>query len=377
MKVVVEWFRNNHEQRNDLLRFGFMRLHKRGEISYREYPLDLCSDARFSTRVVQYPHRHTSVVSIRGRNFSKRVIVDSQDSFFWMAPIIADCDLYLCSGYNRAFFREFRFIEPYPWQSRDEIAFYRTRASDLIDMYGAHFDRVRPFVPIGPNLGRRSHVEWLTQKVRNIRHRTMAMISKRGDWASDYEDFEVRYRELLDYRTAATIYDIVLLDSLWGWPRHRVALHQKLYELSARYKIRSQLSWTNPNRFDGSHKIEISPESFPMSVGVIADYESMLSQSRLAVFATGFHWGWRNIMTLALLIGLPVYADRLIVEPWFDIREFQLHENEDFGMRNVEEVLLRYSKDSLMVAKLRNQTKYDLYMSPESVAHYVLSVAEA
>ncbi len=50
------------------------------------------------------------------------------------------------------FFENGTFIEPYPWQTEAELTFYRERASWLIESYGSVFSRVKPFVPIAPNM---------------------------------------------------------------------------------------------------------------------------------------------------------------------------------------------------------------------------------
>ncbi|PTM41751.1 hypothetical protein [Bosea sp. 124] len=373
--MIVDWYRHGHEHRNDMLRFGFMRLHRAGEITYREHALPECRAAGFSAETAAHDHRHTSIFAIRSGSQVKRIVVDSEDSFFWMAPLVRDCDLYFCAGYSPSLFEERRFITPYAWQTEVEIAFYRDRADWLIASYGELFGRIKPYVPIAPNMGRRNPPGRLNSKLRNLRHKLAKRLKRDRDWHHDDVDFEVRYAELLSYRNAVQQSDIVLLDSLWGWPRHRVALHEQLRRLSARYAIHSRLNWSPPYACDAGDRSGLVKGDFPMVIGAVSDYETMLSQSRLGTFATGFHYGWRNIMTAALMIGLPVLTDRLIVQPWFDMKVFDFAETDSYGLGDIEAVLARYPTERLAQVKARNQAAFDRYLSPQAMAHYVLSAA--
>jgi hypothetical protein len=373
--MIVEWYRHGHEHRNDMLRFGLMRLHRTGEITYRERSLAESREGGFSAGTATHDHRHTSVLAVRSGSTSRRIVVDSEDSFFWMAPLVQDCDVYFCAGYSPSLFEERRFITPYAWQTEAELAFYRDRADRLIADYGEVFKRVRPYVPIAPSMGRRRPLPRLTVRFRNLRHRVMRRLKRDRDWYHEHLDFEERYTELLSYRMVALRHDIVLMDSLWGWPRHRVALHRTLRHLSPRYAIHSRLNWSAPYACDAGDQSGLEPSEFPMTIGTIGDYEQMLSQSRLGTFATGFHYGWRNIMTLALMIGLPVLTDRLVVKPWFDFNVFDFTETGEFGLGNIEAVLARYPAERLIEVKARNQAAFDRYLSPEAMARHVLSAA--
>jgi hypothetical protein len=102
----------------------------------------------------------------------------------------------------------------------------------------------------------------------------------------------------------------------------------------------------------------------------------MLSQSRLAVFACGFHWGWRNIMMLALNAGIPVLTDRLLTEPYFDMTEFTIFQQESNTWETVEPMLASIDEEQWMSYRLQNQSVYDKYMAPESVAAYFLHSLE-
>ncbi len=376
MTPEVEWFRHGHDHRNFLLRHGFMRLHRAGAIRYRERPLAAAASVGFSDAILAHPHRHTSLISVSHGRTRRRCIVDSEDSFLCMAGIIEHADLYFCAGYNSAFFRDRMFAPSYDWLEPHETAFYERRAADLIARQGAYFDRVRPFVPIGPNAERRRGPGPFVQRLRNGYDKVVRRLSDDEPWFVAYLDFEARYQEMLALRDRPALHDVVLLDTLWGWPRHRVALHRELAGLAARGRaVHARLNWAEPSEWDGSVLAPLDKAAFPMAVGAVADYEAMLAASRLAVFASGFHWGWRNIMTLALMLGLPILADRAFLEPWFDLSRFEISWNDEAGWARVEETLARTTDAERRRIAAHNQAAYDALMAPEKVAGYVLATA--
>lgn len=374
--IRVRWFRNPHEHRNDWLRFGLMRKHRRRQIDYSEYPLAACVDAGFDSSVAAHEHRHTSVLLVEDGTSVRRCIVDSEDSFFFLSPILLQhADLYFCAGYNRAFFKDQTFTPPYAWYEPYEVSFYVQRARDLIRECGAHFVRVRPFVPIGPSLHMDRRLTFVTRKLRNMHHRIVRGRQTRS-WRFEYVDFEARYRQLLNLRNARCFHDIVLLDTLWGWPRHRHALHVRLGTLAGEGKaIHAQLRWSKPMALDGGDRFSMTAADFPLETGRIDNYERMLASSRLAVFATGFHWGWRNIMTLALMWGLPIHADRLLLEPWFDMSQFDISWNDYVDWPDVAAELARLSDDAIVQIKAHNRAAFDRLLAPEKVADYLVAAS--
>jgi len=371
----VTWFKNFHEQRNYTLRFGLMCLHEAGEVRYQEKPLADCVTFGFSAEVASHIHRHTSVISIENHGRRINCIVDSEDSFYWMSPLITKCDIYFCSGYSRAFFEGHEFPKPYAWQTESEISFYREKSHALIDMFGDYFPRVRRFIPIGPSMERRSPISHLAQRFRNLHHKVRSRHRQNLPWFFEYRDFYTRYQELLGYRRLPLAYDIVLSDTLWGWPRHRLGLHKKLQSLACNHAVHARLNWSDLMACDGGTQNPISRSEFPIMCGKIDDYERMMAMSRLALFAAGFHWGWRSIMSLALLIGLPVYADRMILEAWFDINRFHIFWNDTNEWPRIEELLEMINPSEWARIKLHNQSMYDEFMAPMNVARYFLKTA--
>jgi hypothetical protein len=171
----------------------------------------------------------------------------------------------------------------------------------------------------------------------------------------------------------------VLLDTLWGWPRHRLALHRQLQVLSnAGHQIHSKLNWAEPSHWDGSNTDPLDRAQFPLMAGRnIENYEEMLAASRLAVFASGFHWGWRNIMTLALMWGLPILADRPYLEPWFDLNRFLIQWNDDDDWAELATALADVSDKRRSATAMHNQRMFDELLAPERAADYFLTTSQA
>jgi hypothetical protein len=373
--MEVTWFRHHDEHRNDLLRYGLMKLAKAGRLRYREVPLSEAVTAGFSSVVTASTPHHASVLSIEFGSSRVRCLVDSEDSFYWMSPLISEVDLYLCSGFNADFFRGQEFPRPNDWQSEDEISYYRNKATELIDRYEGHFSKVQPFVPIGPTLSPHEEVSAGLQKIRNARHKIGSRMSNGLYWQLDYEAYSRRYARLLALRHASLKYDVVLNDSLWGWPARRISLHEQLYSLKDQFRIHAKLSWAPPVSYDGSDSLDLCPDDFPRVIGHITNYEEMLASSRLGIFATGFHWGWRSIMTLTMLFGIPVLSDRLLLQPWFDLKQFDLTFNDGKDWSCIAHLLNNISAENWRSRRERNARLYDVFMAPESVAHYAIDTA--
>ncbi|RYG45201.1 MAG: hypothetical protein EOO01_18220 [Chitinophagaceae bacterium] len=380
MKITVKWFRHHHENRNDLLRFGFMRLHYNAEIDYIERPLADAFEEGFHQAIGKYPDlRHLSFILIQNGKTKIRCIVDNEDSFALVSPLVTHSDFYFCAGYNTDFFQNYQFVNSYSWQKESDVIWYKNTIDKKIETLGQHFKKIKKFIPIAPNQGTQIAVSSLISKIQNINYRLRKITGKGIDFSNEYRGFEVREQALKKLRSHELKYDIVLNDSLWGWPKHRVNLHKKLQELANKnYKIHSILNWTDPVPYDGSLAEKMNAESFPMvTLPIQESYEEMLAQSRLAVFACGFHWGWRNIMMLALQAGIPVLTDRLLTEAYFNMNEFQFFQQEDHRWNTIEENLMSIDNERWEGIKRHNQFVYDKYMSPEVVARYVIQTTDS
>jgi len=371
----VIWFQKAHENRNDLLRYGFMKLHTLGKIGYAEYPIITSQDSGFSDKFVSNEYPHVSIITVNDGPRTIRCLIDSEDSFFWMCPLISEVDCYFCAGYNSDFFLRKQMFTPYVWQTPADLGFYYRRADELISALGSYFGAVTKFVPIGPNMTSGPLKSATRQRWRNLKHKLHAFQSRSVYWGNQFLEFEARYSEMLSLRQSRLRYDIVLHDTLWGWPHHRVNLHRKLAEVSQKCRIHSTLNWSDPVDYDGSKNNPCMPSDFPMQTRPIVDYESMLASSRLAVFATGFHWGWRSIMAFALMVGLPIYMDRPVLEPWFDMNKFIIFWNEKGDWQDLSHHLNDVTDEKWQCIKKHNQFRYDEVMAPECVASYVIERA--
>jgi hypothetical protein len=364
----VTWFTNAHEQRNHLLKHGLMRLHRQGQCQLVIRDYDDLRDFSVSEQLKNHPHRHTNLLLVEDDSIHKWVLVDSEDSFFCFSPLIQEVDLYFCAGYNSTFFQEKTFIQPYVWQTEEDVAPYRQKAQFLIDTFGDHFSKVRKFVPIGPNAIDPSFRPAQPQKWINLKDKLSRHLAKRRTWDAEFRQFECRYQRIHQLRQASLKYDVVLADTLWGWPHHRYALHQRLGELASQYQIYSQLKWN-----EAAAGSTFTADQFPLiSRSIPGNYEAMLAASKLAVFSTGFHWGWRNIMALSLCIGLPVYMDEPILEPYFDLNEFRVFYNQD-EWASLASFLNSIDESAWLRIKAHNQAMYDRFMAPEKVAEYFIN----
>ena len=378
MSTKVYWFRHPHEHRNNLLRFGLMRLHYSGKIQYIEKSLQDMVNYGFGTQITEDPYLwHKSFLLVKRKGQSVRCMVDNEDSFVFVSELIKEVDVYFCAGYNSDLFEHKTFVNPYKWQDDIDLKWYRENLQNKIDKLGKEFYKIKKYIPIAPNLNVGNPPSAFRQKLANIEHRVRKAMDIGYNFSHDYTNFEKRYAQLLGLRNNELKHDIVLNDSLWGWPEHRINLHLKLQELKQKgYDIHSIIKWSEPMVFDGSIEKSIENKGFPLQTGgTIQNYEAMLSESRIAVFACGFHWGWRSILVFSLLTGIPVLTDRLLTEPYFDMSEFKIWQIEDHSWNSIEGYLKAISADDWNDIKRHNQKIYDKYMSPETVADYFIKTA--
>lgn len=373
----ITWFRQDHEHRNYWLRFGFMRLHRAGQLHYVERPWDDRVASGFEAEPTAEALKGNSLLVVEDGGVRRRCVVESNDSFFVMSHLVDHTDLYFCAGYNREFFVERRVPKRLAWQSEADAAVYVLRGADLIAEHAKNFDRVRPFIPIGPNLHRQTPLPAWRRTWRNARHKIEQRTRMELPWSGTLDDFENRYAHLLSLRGQPCHHDVVLLDTLWGWPRHRLALHERLAELAADGRhVRSELRWHEASEWDGSAADPLDKSLFPMVSGApVTNYEMMLAQSRVAPFATGFHYGWRNILTLALMIGTPVLTDRLILEPWFGMDRFKIATNDDADWASLTKTLDATTDDVRSEIARHNSKAFDEVLTPEASARYVVRTA--
>lgn len=379
-KPHITWFANPHEHSLHYVKFGLMRLARRGDITLREIdnaraPADLLPEP-----VRAHLHRRTVAVRVTHGPLDRLLVLDGEDSIFQTSPLIAHCDLYLSCTYRGRFFRNEPFDLPLPWQTEPETAWYRAEYARLQNLLAPHLPKARPLAPIGPAMEWTRPLPFLRRKLHALRHRAARLRAPLIDWAPQHHRFTLRWARLMELRRSPVRHDIVLKDSLWGWPRHRVALHRRLASLSPRADIRASLHYLPPTHHAGPPDPRIRAQDFPLACGdgASGDYEALLAASRLAVFATGFHWGCRNIVTLAWLLGLKVLSDPFAHESWFDFRELETEFTRGAGdWSEVDELLARFSRADATAARPRIQSAFDRLMGPEVCARKVVKTALA
>jgi hypothetical protein len=373
--LIITWYRHGYENRNDWVRYGLMLLHGDGKITYVEKDLAQATEGGYSPEVASTNHRHLSFLVLSVNNKTCKLIIDGEDSFIHLSGFIREADFYFTAGYNSELYRNMQFPNMDAWYSETDISWYKNKVDEIITQLGDQFHKIKPFIPIGPDLNSETQPGFLLRKIDSLIHRLKKAINNANNWLPVKRSFDKRFAQLLALRNEKLLYDVVLKDTLWGWPPHRIKLHQKLKQLAGTRKISSVLNWHEPSYHDGSIDSPADRSKFPMITGEeINNYELMLSQSKLGVFATGFHWGWRNIMTLALFTGIPVIIDTPVLEPYFDIDEFSLLYNSGADWDNLDEHLACIDNTKWIHIKQQNQMVFDARMSPRATAGYIIDM---
>jgi hypothetical protein len=373
-KIKVTWFSNRHEHSVQWCKLGFMRLAHAGEITLVQIPNELAGSF-LPAPLVAPTHRRKAVLTIQDGSTIKTVILDGEDSVFQTSHLIQYCDHYFVCAYRGSFYRGEPFDLGYCWQTEAELAHYQQLWDERQTTLRGYLYKARPFMPIGPDLKKTSvAAPWIQQKFGNLRHRALKLMTKHRPWRSEWEEFEERYDALIRLRSEQPKYDIVLKDSLWGWPRHRIALHQKLRGLADEWNIHSQLSYRDCFDYEYAGFERPVASDFPCIAGKPNQdgYEKMLAASRLAVFATGFHWGCRNIQTLAWFLGNHVYSDPLSFEVPGGVDEFQVSWNTDGSWDDMRSILQAVNADGEFSARKARAAAFDRNCAPQVVARRVL-----
>jgi hypothetical protein len=106
-----------------------------------------------------------------------------------------------------------------------------------------------------------------------------------------------------------------------------------------------------------------------MEIDAITNYESMPAESRVGVFNTGFHYGWRKIVTLAMMCGLPLYCGPFHIHLRQDLTNYRHVFNKAGDWEDLNRVLSDHQDDDrLATAKEVNRRFFDENLTPEAVA---------
>jgi hypothetical protein len=350
-----------------------MQMARGGEIDLQDRPT-ASAKGWLSSNLRQRHYRRIVLLGFQWKGNKRLIAVDGEDSPFQLSDLLEVVDRYYTCTYCPYLFKEKQFRFALSWQTSSEISYYRRKAKQVIGRYGSYFGKVRHWAPIGPNL------EWsrpqygpFRTRIGKIRHRLELQCRGTVDWMPQYERFNARWAYLEGLRTLSPTLDIALLDSLWGWPRHRIALHKKLVDLAGQgYSIRSHLSYRSPESYELGDLDPPDPSQFPIQAGepILGDYERLVAHSRLGVFATGFHYGWRNIVTLAWALGIQTLQDPFTYTFCFNPFHFyRVTTASDWS-----DLSLQIDKARLEENMCRRQrwTMFDQVASPINVARYVV-----
>ena len=377
MIPIVTWHRNDHEHSLHYFKYGLMQLAMKGEIRFREISNE-AGVGMLPEKVQSHKHRRTAMVRIEDGGYSRLLALDGEDSIFQTSPLIEHCDYYFSCTYRRKFFEGKPFDLELPWQTECEVKPYRERYIDLQNRFGEHLHKARALMPIGPAMEMRETPNLLQRKLRGLRHRLSKQRLPQLDWSPQFGRFERRWEQLMKLRELEPEHDVALKDSLWGWPRHRVALHRELKRLSGRFALYSELHYRDVFDFECGNHPEPVPSDFPMMTGggVSENYEEMLAKSRLGVFSTGFHYGCRNIVSLAWLLGLKTVSDPFSYEAIYDFADFNpvIHRSGDW--RELEDALLGSHSEDL-ASRQRRQNAFDAVGLPEHAARHIVETSLA
>jgi len=311
-----------------------------------------------------------------------KVVMDTSESFFYMSSAIADVDLYFCSSYSPEMFEEHRFLTPYKWQERYDLTGYKQNFKRIEKEFGPYFSKLVRFIPFPVVMDlpvRRFNrfkqiVIFYLMIVKYLRKQIPRQ--RLGSLDPEYQLFEMRYKQLIGYRLNTLEYDIVVRESLWAWPWHRILLYKSIKRLVNR-KIIASLSSLETANPDAWWRHDIPADEMDAIIALLQEktecpqsYEEMLTSARLALFPTGKHWGWRAITFLSLISGGPVFMDRPLFEPYFPLRDFKLFFT-DQEWDDLPVILDQITSEEWKRIRKHNQKAFDRYLAPVPVGRYI------
>ncbi|MGB5686719.1 MAG: hypothetical protein WBM35_12955 [Candidatus Electrothrix sp.] len=380
-RLRIEWL-DKEDKHTLYVKFALMELARVGEIDFVQVSL-----ARFDRKILSQeaidalsPAQSFFVAYDNGQRC--KIILDISESYFYMSSAIAEVDLYFCTAYSAELFEKRQFLTPYPWQERYDLGGYQRNFQRIEKEFGEHFHKLVRFIPCPPvmdlpvrRFGKMKQVQIVSLLLGRFLQKKIP-IPLSSFFNPEYHLFKLRYRQLLAYRQNTLNYDVVVRESLWAWPWHRVLLIKALaalkgrkifYGLSSSEKDHKEAWWRHDipkNERDEISRMLHAEIHFPES------YEEMITSSRLAVFPTGKHWGWRAITFLSLLSGGPVYMDKPIFEPYFPMDAFRVFYTEDEWV-DLESVLNEVDDEQWKAIRQHNQEAFDKYLAPAPVGQYI------
>lgn len=311
-----------------------------------------------------------------------RVILDTSESFLYMSSAIADVDLYFCSAYSSEIFEAHRFLTPYPWQERYNLNGYKKHFSRIEQEFGSYFDKIVRFIPYpvvmdlpARRFNRTEQAAIVFLLISRFLRKYFSRL-RLGAFDPEYLLLKMRYQQLVGYRLNQLKYDIVVRESLWAWPWHRVLLYKTLGNLAGR-KVVASLSSQDADNPEAWWRQGVPEDEIDEVVRLLQEkpefpesYEDMITSSRLAVFPTGKHWGWRAITFLSLISGGPILMDRPIFEPYFPLDDFKIYyDNREWS--DLATILDQVTPEQWNIIRKHNQAAFDKYLAPRPVGRYI------
>ena len=261
----------------------------------------------------KHHHRRTALVEVRHGSTRRLVVLDGEDSIFQTSPY----DFYGVTCTSRAATavsssRANTLTSLCPGR-RKAIPIIMSESTPDFSRISAHTcTRDYQTCLIGPDLDCPLPPSWWRDRLRGIKHRVSKLNAPWIDWGAQAHRFEHRWAQLLALRTSQPDMDVVLLDTLWGWPRHRRHLHDRLGELSPKFDIRAAASLPRTpslrNRRCHAATTYRQITLWRSSGDGVKGPKELLARSRVGVFATGFHYGCRSIVSFAWMQGLKVLS---------------------------------------------------------------------
>ena len=318
-----------------------------------------------------------------------RVILDTSESYFYMSSAIADADLYFSSAYSSEVFEKHRFLTPYPWQEQERynLRGYKKHFERIEREFGSYFDKIVRFIPYPVVMDLPARRFCRTKQLVIVLLLINRFLRKHlprlrfGPLDPEYLLLKMRYQQLVGYRSNPLNYDIVIRESLWAWPWHRILLYKTLGNLSGKKIVASLSSQETDNpkawwrhcipedEIDAVIRLLQKKPYFP------EPYEEMITSSRLAVFPTGKHWGWRAITFLSLISGGPILMDRPKFEPYFPLDDFKIYYNEN-EWSDLADILDEITSEQWNILRKHNQTAFDKYLAPLPVGRYIYQTVQ-
>ena len=380
-RLQIEWL-NKNDRVSLYAKYCMMELARTGEIDFvRIHPSRFDRGILSESSLGALSPAQSFFVARLGDQQCK-VILDCSESFFYISQAIKDVDLYFFTSYNRDLFREHRFFKPYHWQSAINLSDYESSFGRIEDLYGKHFHKIIPFIPYPMSMAVPARMFNKCRQIYIVLLLLARNVIKRlprtavGQFDPDLLLYRLRYELIKSYRSNQLRYDVVLRDTLFAWPLHRIMLHRALKKIVGKSIIAS-ISTSDVNDPDAWWRKVIPDGEISEVIQILKDqpqftddFEKMITSSRLSVFATGKHWGWRGITFLSLMCGGPILMDVPVFEPYFPISEFILFYNHR-EWKELDSVLDDIDDSKWQNIRRHNQQMFDKYLAPLPVARYV------